>query len=117
MLEYVGVPYENRVMIMPKPDWLEYKKSLGFDFPNLPYYQEGDLKLTQSSAILRHVARKHDLEGKTEAEKARADMLADVLGDYRDPLVKLCYNPEFSPDLIPKFAGASLKERMGNLER
>ena len=39
MLEYLGKPYENRLMIMPKPDWLEYKTSLGFDFPNLPYYQ------------------------------------------------------------------------------
>ena len=39
LLEYAGTPYENRVMIMPKPEWLEYKKSLGFDFPNLPCYQ------------------------------------------------------------------------------
>ena len=39
LLEYTGVPYENRVMVMPKPEWLEYKKSLDFDFPNLPYYQ------------------------------------------------------------------------------
>ena len=24
---------------MSKPSWLEYKQGLGFDFPNLPYYQ------------------------------------------------------------------------------
>ena len=24
---------------MSKPSWLEYKAGLGFDFPNLPYYQ------------------------------------------------------------------------------
>ena len=42
MLEYMGKPYENRLMIMPKPDWLEYKTNLGFDFPNLPYYQVTD---------------------------------------------------------------------------
>ena len=24
---------------MSKPSWLEYKGGLGFDFPNLPYYQ------------------------------------------------------------------------------
>lgn len=39
MLEYGGVSYENRTMLMPKPEWLQYKHSLGFDFPNLPYYQ------------------------------------------------------------------------------
>lgn len=39
MLEYSGIGFENRTMVMPKPEWLEMKKSLGFDFPNLPYYQ------------------------------------------------------------------------------
>merc|ERR1712066_473146 len=80
LLEYGGEGYENRTMHMTKPDWLAYKTSLGFDFPNLPYYQEGELKLTQSGAILRHLARKSGLVGKTEAESARADMLADVVG-------------------------------------
>ena len=32
---------------------------LGFDFPNLPYYEEpGGVRLTQSGAILRHLGRK-----------------------------------------------------------
>ena len=39
LLEYGGEGYENRVMNMSKPDWLAYKTSLGFDFPNLPYYE------------------------------------------------------------------------------
>ena len=45
--------------------------------------QEGDLKLTQSMAIVRHLARKFSLVGQTEAECARADMIVDQLGDYR----------------------------------
>ena len=45
--------------------------------------QEGDLKLTQSMAIVRHLARKFNLVGQTEAECARADMIVDQLGDYR----------------------------------
>ncbi len=28
-----------RRVTMDKPAWLEYKHSLGYDFPNLPYYQ------------------------------------------------------------------------------
>ena len=39
LLEYGGEGYENRTMNMSKPDWLGYKTSLGFDFPNLPYYE------------------------------------------------------------------------------
>merc|ERR1712066_1026120 len=66
LLEYGGEGYENRTMQMPKSDWLVYKTSLGFDFPNLPYYQEGELKLTQSTAIMRHVGRKYNLVGQTE---------------------------------------------------
>ena len=45
--------------------------------------QEGELKLTQSMAIVRHLARKFSLVGQTEAESARADMIVDQLGDYR----------------------------------
>ena len=124
LLEYTGASYENRVMIMPKPDWLEYKKTLGFDFPNLPCYQEGDLKLTQSSAILRHLARRSNLEGKTVVECARADMLADVIGDIRSALVSLCYNQDFDQEMLGNwvagsgaFQGAPLKKRLDSLQR
>ena len=43
----------------------------GLEFPNLPYYIDGDVKLTQSSAILRHIAREHGLMGKTGKEMDR----------------------------------------------
>merc|ERR1711936_764898 len=52
-------------------------------------------KITQSNAILRHIARKHDLVGKTEKEKAMADMMADQAMDFRNGWVRLCYNSNF----------------------
>lgn len=36
----------------------------GFYFPNLPWMIDGNIKLTQSLAILKHIARKHHLVGK-----------------------------------------------------
>lgn len=42
--------------------WLKVKSSAladEMDFPNLPYYIDGDVKLTQSQAILRYIARKY----------------------------------------------------------
>ena len=90
MLEYAGANYEHRTIKMPKPEWLEMKHSLGFDFPNLPYYQEGELRLTQSQAILRHLARKFQLEGRDEAARARADMVTDQLRDVLSGLVQVC---------------------------
>ncbi len=38
------------------PKWLnEDQNSIGLDFPNLPYLIEGDLKITESSAIERYI--------------------------------------------------------------
>jgi len=125
ILEYAGVGYENRTMIMPKPEWLQMKLTLGFDFPNLPYYQEGNLKLTQSGAIMRHLARKFKLDGTNEKEKALADMVSDQLGDIRGNLVGLCYNPNFTQQMLQDWAQAegefsgrdTLKARLETLER
>jgi len=125
LLEYGGEGYENRTMQMSKPDWLAYKTSLGFDFPNLPYYQEGDLKLTQSMAIMRHVGRKFNLVGQTELESARADMITDQVMDYKGCLTDLVYNAGFSEQLKQDWvegkgnfaARGSLHGRLTNLER
>jgi len=103
-------------MNMSKPSWLEYKGGLGFDFPNLPYYQGPDgVKITQSKAILRYLGRRHGLEGKTQEEQVRIDLLADTLTDYIQALTGLSYNPGFSSELLATFA-AGLAPRLANLE-
>ena len=102
LLNYTGTQFEDcRLTMGPAPDydksnWTDIKFSLGLDFPNLPCYIDGDIKITQSNAILRHIARKHDLVGKTEKEKAMVDMMADQSMDFRNGWVRLCYNADFS---------------------
>jgi len=59
------------------PDW----HSLGLDFPNLPYYIDGDVKITGTLVIARYIARKHDLVGRTEAEKLQVDLLQHTAYD------------------------------------
>ncbi|XP_060545831.1 glutathione S-transferase Mu 5-like [Pantherophis guttatus] len=61
----------------------------------LPYLIDGKTKLTQSNAILRYIARKHHLCGKTEEELTRVDMLENQVMDFRMGLVMICYNPDF----------------------
>ena len=128
MLEYAGANYEHRTIKMSKPEWLEMKHSLGFDFPNLPYYQEGELRLTQSQAILRHLARKFELEGRDEAARARADMVTDQLYDVRGKLHGLCFDKEFSMEMLEQWVAATgpfasfpwgqpLSSTLGSLER
>ena len=57
------------------------------DFPNLPYYCDGEVKLTQSDAILRHLGRKNGLYGCSDADTAMIDMLIDTAKDLKMSLV------------------------------
>ncbi|ELT96264.1 hypothetical protein CAPTEDRAFT_21681 [Capitella teleta] len=97
LLEYVGEDYEDKKYVCgPAPDfdrscWMDVKHTLGFDFPNLPYLIDGDIKITQSNAILRYIARKHNLCGTTEKSRALCDMAADQVMDLRNGAVRQFY--------------------------
>uniref|UniRef100_A0A4X2L968 Glutathione S-transferase n=1 Tax=Vombatus ursinus TaxID=29139 RepID=A0A4X2L968_VOMUR len=91
LLEYTGANYEEKVYHFgdapdfDKSQWLDVKFSLGLDFPNLPYLIDGDHKITQSSAILRYIARQYNL----------LDMLENHVMDVRLQLSWVCHNPDF----------------------
>ncbi|NXK70287.1 GSTM3 transferase, partial [Sylvietta virens] len=101
LLEYTETPYEDKLYSCgeapdyDKSQWINEKEKLGLDFPNLPYFIDGPTKLTQSNAILRYIARKHNLCGATEEEILRVDMLENQIMDFRMSLVMVCYNPDF----------------------
>jgi glutathione S-transferase len=50
-------------------------------FGQLPYLEDGDVKIAQSNAILRYVARKGGLLGSTDAEAAHSEMLIEEAND------------------------------------
>ncbi|XP_075433345.1 glutathione S-transferase Mu 4-like [Ascaphus truei] len=101
LLEYTGTLYEEKLYVTgDAPDydqsqWLDEKEKLGLDFPNLPYLLDEDVKLTQSNAILRYIARKHGLCGELEGEKHRVDLIENQVMDFRRDLVTIAYNPLF----------------------
>jgi glutathione S-transferase len=66
-----------------RDEWLNEKEKLGLDFPNLPYLFHGNLKLTQSKAILYYLGRKFDLMGKNLKEQAHVLMLCEEVQDLR----------------------------------
>lgn len=39
--------------------WTDVKDTLELDFPNLPYYIDEDVKLTDSLAIMKYISLKH----------------------------------------------------------
>ncbi|CAG7834957.1 unnamed protein product [Allacma fusca] len=63
ILNYLGVEYEDRRYTFGAPpeynleSWLADKKRLGFTFPNVPYFIDDKIKITESKAILKYVAR------------------------------------------------------------
>ena len=75
--------------------WYNEKETLGLDYPNLPYFIDGDIKLTQSGAILRYLARKHELLGKDAAQAALVDVIIEESMDFNRRFTGLCYNPDF----------------------
>jgi len=113
LLGYANEDFEDKMYeVTDAPEfrresWLKEKFSLGLEFPNLPYYIDGDTKLCQSNAIMRHLARKHNLMGKTDAEKDRCDMAAEQVVDFRTQFVRMCYQEHFFrivfKEVIPKY--------------
>ena len=101
LLAYTETPFEDKKYAYgPAPDydrsaWLKEKNTLGLEFPNLPYYIEEDVKLTQSITIMRYLARKHKLEPETEEDRIRADIIEQQIADIRGNFSRMCYTPEF----------------------
>lgn len=107
MLEYLKVPYvyetPPRDLLGPAPKyektgWLAKKEALleGFDFPNLPYFHDParNIKLTQSSAIIMHIARSTCLwpSNTDEQTMSAADVLREELKDFIVGITSICYD-------------------------
>ncbi|MCL4142903.1 UNVERIFIED_CONTAM: hypothetical protein GTU68_013316, partial [Idotea baltica] len=108
LLEYSGLEYDDK-RYTNQTDYLKDKFSLGFDFPNLPYYIDGNIKITQSNAILRYIAAKTNTAGKTQEERVKVSMLECEAYDMRKAFAILCYDPKFEEK-----KGAYLSETLPN---
>ncbi|KAM8830351.1 glutathione S-transferase Mu 4-like [Synchiropus picturatus] len=118
LLAYAGVEFEDKYYVcgdgptFDKSCWIKEKEQLGLDFPNLPYLIDGDVKITQSNAIMRYVARKANLCGATEEEQTRVDVMENQAMDFRNGFVRVCY----SQDCDKQKAGY-LENLQGTLQR
>ena len=96
-LHFTGTEYQDEMYGDDEKSttWWDKKFKLGLDFPNLPYYIDDEVKLTQSCAILRHIGRKNGLYGKNASETALIDMLLDTATDFKMGIINIAYNPDF----------------------
>ena len=99
-LAYAGQDYEDVIYNFAATEgsadhWPSHKFKLGLAFPNLPWYIDGDVKLTQSNAIVRHIGRKHNLYGKNADEASEIDMLIDTAADVHTAIIKVIFDSDF----------------------
>ena len=114
MLHYAKVDFEDvtyDVSAAPewsRASWTDVKFTLGLDFPNLPYFFDGELNLTETAAIMKYIAHKWapELLGKTSAEFARAEMMQEHCGQVKRAITMPAYTG--GDDITPKeiFEGA-----------
>ncbi|CAF3277777.1 unnamed protein product [Rotaria socialis] len=98
-LQYTKTPYTDKMYQVGdapeynRDEWLDEKFKLGLDFPNLPYLIDGDIKLTQSKAILYYLGRQKNLMGNNPQEEALVTMLCEQAHDLRLEFGKFCFGP------------------------
>jgi glutathione S-transferase len=115
-LHYSKTPYTDKFYVQgdgpefSRDEWLSEKQKLGLgkmisnvrsssdssrlDFSNLPYLFDGELKITQSKAILFYLGRKFHLMGKTPTEEAHVMMLCEQAHDFRFTVNGAFYGPK-----------------------
>lgn len=76
------------------------KHEQGLEFPNLPYYIDEDVKITETIAIMRYICVKHQpsLLGKTPEDQGTVEMLAGVLTELFKQATLPCYFGDLSKE-------------------
>mmetsp|Transcript_26092 Transcript_26092/g.30476 ORF Transcript_26092/g.30476 Transcript_26092/m.30476 type:complete len:123 (+) Transcript_26092:391-759(+) len=85
--------------------------TIGLDFPNMPYFIDGEVRLTEPMAIIKYIAVKFGPEsaiGATLDEKAEVEMMAHILSELTRQASLPCYMPGKNQQEL----GESLVHRM-----
>jgi len=111
ILEAAGANYVYEAVTYEQ--WQALKPTLPFG--QIPAYEDGDLKLVQTQAIARHLGRKYNFYGSTEAEHSHVDVVIEGFLDLIQALFKLIFGPDMDKNLA-EFGQSTLLTHLGNLE-
>jgi glutathione S-transferase len=94
LLAYLGTDYEEKRYETMEAWFGGDKFNLGLDFPNVPYWIEGDVRMTEFRAILRHISRERgqakNLLPSDSVSQRKLDMLENALTDIWYMLIRTC---------------------------
>jgi len=110
-----GVEYQD--IRVQRADWPGTHKA-GSPFGQLPILEVDGVKLCQSNACARYIARKYHLAGKTELEHAQADMIVDCMEDTIKPILKFFFEKDETKktEMKKKFVDEELPASLTHLE-
>jgi len=122
LMEYAGIQYDEKTYNFgdnfdTREDWLKEKFTLDLHFPNLPYLIMGDVKLTQSNAILRFLAKKCGLFPESDEAQWRVDMAEQQAYDLMWKCVFLCYNKEYNDKLKEEYVADFMEKKCAELDK
>ena len=111
-----GVNHDGSIAEDEAQDWATHKDTLSLPFPNLPYLIDSsgpnEVRMTQSNAIMRYLARRFDYCGDTTSDLICIDILQDEAYDFRNAIISTAYTlgpeyqaafNEFTSTAVPRY--------------
>ncbi|CAO4377811.1 unnamed protein product [Caenorhabditis nigoni] len=84
-----GIKFEDIRYVYGSPEWDEHKKSMIFG--QMPTLKHDGKEYAQTGAIMRHLARVHDLNGSSEDDATFLDMFFEGVRDSRMKYIMYIY--------------------------
>jgi len=92
MLAANGIEFEN-VAIESSQALADLRASGKLPFDQMPLLEIDRLNLSQSSAMIRYLARKGDLYGDTDQDALWCDMIAGAVADFAEAAMQAAFQP------------------------
>jgi glutathione S-transferase len=106
MLAANGIAFRN--VSMESPDDLASLRLSGkLPFDQMPLLETDGLAISQTTALIRYLARRGDFYGDTPTDALWCDMIAGVASDLAEPAIQACFQPSNSITI------KSIQERFG----
>jgi glutathione S-transferase len=118
VLVHAGVAFNDRAL--SRDQWMALKPEspLGQMPILVEHTSQGDVVTPQSAAILRHLARVHDLYGQDEHERLKADVATDTAMDLRNAFSSLRFSAAWAdPAAREKYVTGTAPAHLARLSK